>query len=492
MTFAQSRQFESLDEVQVTEPEAGGKPSDHQWLCRLAIVFLGLYFIRPQDWVPGMAGFGVVRPLMMVWFMLLLAKGSGAAVSGLVRTPHDWAILAYFSYVVWTAPAGVNAGSDMRTLVIFYFLTVHALGDWQRMLYYIKAWTWMLVTLSAFGVLQVMGWDITSGKEVTAMFEGRLSLGTWLADNPNALGHSVVLVIPLSYVMFFWRGSFIGRFYVFPVCVALAGWCAWETQSKGSYLVGAGLTVLIFVVGRPKLVQILALSFALVVGVGALSFLPRMGEMGNLRADEGVLGRLMAWEMALTAMDSNTYGVGWKQFIAVLNWQDGSSFYSDIEKSTHCSYVQVGADLGRYGLYLYLLGIWVSLRTLISAKGLTDIEERCRRAVLLLVLGYCASGWMINRQYHTEYFLIIAASGAIQRLKLLREEREERTEDVSNFLERDGDMRESGSEPESVEANVWQTADQRVWNRIGLFDLAITGAMTWGVLWLWDYILKNL
>gem|GEM_PF-3961610 len=31
-----------------------------------------------------------------------------------------------------------------------------------------------------------------------------------------------------------------------------------------------------------------------------------------------------------------------------------------------------------------------------------------------------------------------------------------------------------------------------MWNRLGWLDLAMTGAMTWGVLWTWDYILKNL
>ncbi len=471
-----------------------------------AMLFLGMYYIRPQDWVPGLVGANVIRPVMLGWFGSVAGYGSSSKIPGWFSTPHDWVIAIYYAYVVWTAPPGIGAGMGMFSLVVFYFLTVHALGDWQRLLGYLKLWNVLLLCIAGFGVLQVLGMDITGGRQTTEFFLGRLSLGTWLADNPNALGHTVVLAIPLSYVLFFWRGSGAGRLFIFPACFALAGWCAWQTQSKGSFLVGAGLTVLIFVVGRPKWVQIMVVSLALVTGVGALSFLPRMEEMGNLRADEGVLGRLMAWEMAKTSMDSNTFGVGWKQFIALLDWQDGRRFYHDIPKATHCSYVQVGADLGRYGLYLYLMGIWVALRTLLSGKGLTDDQERCRRAVLLLLLGYLASGWMINRQYHTEYFLMIAAAAAIHRLKLAREEGLDSTAEATL---------DDGGADGAVGAASWgggaraipgqehirndldesglpQTKPRKMWNRLGWLDLAMTGAMTWGVLWTWDYILKNL
>lgn len=471
-----------------------------------AMLFLGMYYIRPQDWVPGLVGANVIRPVMLGWFGSVAGYGSSSKIPGWFSTPHDWVIAIYYAYVVWTAPPGIGAGMGMFSLVVFYFLTVHALGDWQRLLGYLKLWNVMLLCVAGFGVLQVLGMDITGGRQATEFFVGRLSLGTWLADNPNALGHTVVLAIPLSYVLFFWRGSGAGRLLIFPACFALAGWCAWQTQSKGAFLVGGGLTVLIFVVGRPKWVQILVVSLALVSGVGALSFLPRMQEMGNLRADEGVLGRLMAWEMAKTSMDSNTYGVGWKQFIALLDWQDGKRFYHNIPKATHCSYVQVGADLGRYGLYLYLLGIWVALRTLLSGKGLTDDEERCRRAVLLLLLGYLASGWMINRQYHTEYFLIIAAAAAIHRLKLAREAGLDLGDAAAieigwagggpgNAPTGEGEIETPHDKQMPTEldaAGAPQPKPRKMWNRLNWLDLVMAGAMTWGVLWLWDYILKNL
>ena len=464
-----------------------------------ALTFLGLYYIRPQDWVPGLVGANVIRPVMLGWFGALGAQGSSSKVVGWFRTPHDWVILIYFAYVVWTAPPGIGAGMGMFSLAVFYFLTVHALGSWDRILGYLKFWNILLLCVAGFGVLQVLGLDITGGRTATEFFVGRLSLGTWLADNPNALGHTVVLAIPLSYTLFFWRGTPSGRLIIFPACFALAGWCAWETQSKGAFLVGAGLTVLVFVIVRPKWIKILVISTALIAGVGALSFLPRMDKMGDLRSDEGVVGRLMAWDMARTAMNSNTYGVGWKQFIALLDWKDGARVYHNIPKATHSSYVQVGADLGRYGLYLYLLCLWVALRTLLSFKGRNDEEERCRRALFLLLLGFIASGWMINRQYHTEYFLLVAVAAALHRLRLASEAAGGAALLDEDLFDVGGDTSDPMSAasvaalPNEVTENVEpQTPVRPIWNRLGVLDLAAAGGMTWGVLWIWDYILKNL
>jgi hypothetical protein len=463
----------------------------------LAVVFLFLYFVRPQDWIPGMIGVNVIRPLMVVWIGYLISTGLRSPLAGLMRTPQDWAVVIYGGYVVWNAPAGMGVGSEVFNLLVFYFLTAQSLTSWSAVFRYLKAWNLFLLIIAGFGVLQVMGVDITGGTDKTLAFSGRLSLGTWLANNPNALGHTIAPAIPLSYLLFFWRGSAVGRFFLFPACFSLIAWCAWETQSKGSFLVCAGLTALLFVVGRPRWVQIFVVIASLSAGMGVLQFLPRMEKMGNLRSDDGVQGRLMAWEMAKTAMESNPTGVGWKQFTALIDWKEGNKMFYAIPKATHSSYVQVGADLGKYGMAIWLLGLWTAIRITLSFKAQTDEEERCRRAVLLLVVAYLASGWMINRQYHTEYFLIIGVAAAIQRLV------------VARSLALPGDAK-AASEDEKEErvvapADAWLAKpltpqgelpvappQKKMWNRLTWFDLTMGAAMAWLAIEIWRYILKNL
>lgn len=464
----------------------------------LAVVFLFLYYVRPQDWIPGMAGFNVIRPLMLVWIGYLISTGLRAPLAGLMRTPQDWAVVIYGGYVVWNAPSGMGVAGEVFSLLVFYFLTVHSLTSWSAVFRYLKAWYLFLLVIASFGVMQVFGWDLTDGQSITERFAGRLAIGTWLANNPNSLGHTIIPALPLSYLIFFWKGSAFGRFSVFPATVVLVGYCAWQTQSKGSFLVGAGLCLLLFLLGKPKWIQLVFIIISLSIGVGALSFLPRMQDMGNLRADEGVQGRLMAWEMALTALDQNPTGVGWKQFVALIDWREGDRMIYGIPKATHSSYIQVGADLGKYGLALWLLGLWTVIRITFSFKAQSDEEERCRRAVLLLVVAYLASGWMINRQYHTEYFLIIGVAAAIQRLV------------VARTLAQPGSLKtESGNEMEAEQAvglaTSWQAKPlltenesalappkKPMWNRLSWFDLAVGAAMAWLAIEIWQYILKNL
>lgn len=505
---------------------------------RAAVFFLFLYYIRPQDWIGGMAGFNIIRPLIVIWAWALFASRSRSPVPGILRTPHDWCMLFYFGWVLWMGAGEQSAFSGFFPLVVFYAFTVHSLGSWERVTTYLKAWNIMLLGVAMIALASLARIDFTGAVDLTAVNEGRLCIGTWMHDNPNALGHSMAVVMPLSYVFHFWRGKVLGKFVIFPVQSTLALWCIYETQSKGAFLVTGLLMVLLFVVGRPMLVKAFATTVALSLGVSALSFLPRMSQVGNLRADEGVQGRLMAWELAKTAMEQNP--AGWKQFIAYINWHGITE-----AKATHSSYVQVGADLGVQGMAFYLLALWAAYRTTIQAVRACredDDRERSRRALMMLILAYAASSWMINREYHTEYFLLIAVAAAVHRLCLFEslseqslseigdgepEKLEPRTSNFehsspsrwaatfrfakilrvsmpqTNYRESphhrfaphlaESDNNERATDMQSDHAgHSRQDYSKALWNRVNSLDLAAAAILTWSVIYIWEYILKNL
>lgn len=463
---------------------------------RLAQLFLFLYFIRPQDWVQALIGVNVVRPVMLAWMLVLFTRRERSPLPGLLRTPHDWVLLSYFVYVVWNAPDSQATFSNFLPLVVFYALTVQSLTDWDKLLTYLRTWNWMLLSVAALAVGSVYGIDLTGAVDATIKNAGRLSIGTWLCNNPNSLAHTVIVAIPVSYGLFFWKGGASGRLLAFPLCALLAGACAYYTESKGSYLVAGGLVVMVFVIGRPLAVKALALAMAATLGVSALSFLPRMEQMGSLRNEEGVQGRLMAWEMARTARDKTMTGEGWRQFVAIITWEGET-----LPKATHSSYVQVGADLGMYGLFLFVAGLWCAVHTLLSAHPWTrddDRRERCRRVGMILVIAYSVSSWMINREYHTEYFLIIAVAAAIHRL--CEAEKDSFSEDATEL--------ETNSMPElllstqlengrvvpslSIQNESDETVVAKFWTKFGFLDLAASIALTWCVLQVWDYVLTSL
>lgn len=469
-----------------------------------AVFFLLFYYIRPQDWMPGLAGANLVKPIIGIWVIVLIAARSRpAALPGAIKTPHDWIILAYLVYVAWTAPDFMSAFTGFLPLAVFYALTVQSVNSWDRLLSYLKWWNGALITIAVLALGILVGIDVTGGKEYTETYVDRLCLGTWLHSNPNSLGHSVVVALPLSYFLFFWRGSINGRMAIFPLFATIAYFCVYETESKGAFLVGGVLVALVFIVGRPKFVQAIAIVTAMTLGVGALNFLPRMSEMGNLRANEGVQGRLMAWEIARGVTKHNDTGEGWKQFMAFIDWKEGNHVIYDIPKSTHSSYVQVGADLGKYGLLIYLAGLWTAIHTIFSFRPKNETEDRCRRAIIVLLAANLMSGWMINIQYHTEYFLIIASAAALHRLRKRDEIAAKRDEIATTKVDSpeaapDREAPSTGSvlNPDPAPAFTLQGPStlypKPLWNRLGIFDLAVCIGLTYATFWTWDYILENI
>lgn len=472
-----------------------------------AILFLLFYYIRPQDWLPGLEGAGLVKPIIGAWLLVLVAsRPRPSPLTGIMRTPHDWIMVVYLGYIVVFADGAIMA---ILPFLAFYLLTVQSVNSWSRLLTYLKYWNGALVTLAAIGVLSFYGLDPTGAQDLFYTKMGRLAIGTSMHANPNALGHSIVVATPLSFVLFFWKGSAVSRFLVFPLIAATVFYCAWETQSKGAYLVGGGLLTIALVVGRPKFVQIIAISAALIFGVSALSFLPRMTEMNNLRADEGVQGRLLAWEMARTAVERHETGVGWNKFIAHIPWKEGNRTMV-VRMATHSSYVQIAADLGKWGLFLFVAGIWVSIHTLLRTKTKDVDEERCRMALMILVMSYILSGWMINREYHTEYFLMIAVTAAMHRLRKGDELALADPQTTNADSPPSSGLPAYSARNEPILAAVKRAAEKLeplafdpgsaravgtrkpLWNRFGLFDLACSASLTWLTLQAWDYFMRSM
>jgi len=478
---------------------------------KVAVIFLFVYFVRPQDWVPGLSGFNIVRPIMALGLISLFIREPRITRKEFFSTPIDYLLVVFLLYIAFTAEDFVGTVKELFPFFAFYFVTKLALTDSTKLARYLGYWLFCLVLIAIAGLLTNAGVDFTHASDRIAKFNNRLVVNTWLLNNPNSLGHAVILGLPLSYLLLWWKRH-PGAKLLAIGCSALAFQCAYYTESKGAFLVGAATLVASFTFGRPIFFQIIIFVIAGTIGVGGLMFLPRMTEMNNLRADEGVLGRLMAWEAAKTAYENNPTGVGWKQFIAVLKWEGET-----LTKATHSSFVKVGADLGRPGLFLYLCMLCCGLRALFQYKGLDEDAERCRRSIFLLVASIFASGWLIDHPYHTEYFLILAAASAYMHLSLrLREPASAPELDeaattapqtqpllqitanlsnspatVGNALQAETDERfVPGLQPPRKET----TSNRKsFWQRYSIIiDLLLGYVALKAVLWFWSYILETL
>ncbi|MEQ1749539.1 MAG: O-antigen ligase family protein [Prosthecobacter sp.] len=455
---------------------------------KAVVLVLLVYFIRPQDWIPALNGVGIVTPIMLVAIGTMYQRSRTLGYKlEFFRTPHDWGMLAYYAYVVYTSPDPTGTFKDAFPLFAFYFVTVQALSTTSRLHTYLKAWMWAVFTLGAFGLLSLIGWDFTGAIPMTQSMQGRLALGTWMHNNPNSLGHTLITAIPLAYFLYYWKKNMGAK--IFAVGIATSCFSAiYETQSKGAVVAGFVSVVMSYSFGKSKFVQILLLSAALAGGGAAISLMPRMESMGSLRSDEGIQGRLLAWDQAKISVQNHFTGEGWKSFHAIIKWEK-----TWISKATHSSYVKIGADLGYPGMFIYIGILWLGVRTLLRAKPEDDELNRCRQCLFTLIISYIVSNWMIDRAYHTEYFLFMAAIGAFHRLALLNREVKENTEELQEVLPWQLPTMPSWLpelRTESISAQNMTFKASLI--RPSAIDAVLALCGTWTVFYIWDYVLKNL
>lgn len=487
---------------------------DYFFVCLLAI----FWFIRPQDVIPALAGFPFVRYIMMGSIVGTLRRPEGFDWRALFRNPIDIIFSCYLAWIIYASDDHIDTAKKVFDLAAFYWCTALALNSTERMQSYLRLWLISLVAISVFAVCAVFGLELVSGTLArTAEFKGRLALMTWLHNNPNSLGHGAVAAIPIGYA-FLWRSGTSFKRFMFIIVSAVAGYCVYNTQSKGAYLAGGGTLLATMIFGRNRRVQLVILAIGLTAGLSAIKLLPRMETLD--RNEGGIAGRLIIWQMARSSMENEPYGVGMKKYRAlVISEMSGGRKVTE-SRDTHGSYVAIGAELGYGGLLFFVGIIYAGFRALFQARCGGDLQlERIRWTLFAILCSYMISAWIINKEYHTDYFLVAGAISAFHRL-ISRRQDESLPENIKPQYElatmggfaphlamqtaggsatampawllaiaesgRLGAVKSSPSPTESIIDPATQV--QMNWRKIGWLDVFCLAAGLKLTLFLWDYL----
>jgi hypothetical protein len=474
------------------------------------IVFLVLYFLRPHEWMSGVATLKPVILSMALAVFGLFNRERGFSVKDIFKTPHDWLMAILFLWGVFTAPKPWEVFGIYYSLFVFYVVTVQALSNVRRLQKFLNWWAFMIFGISLLALASEYGFDPMGSFEVThGIMKNRLVLNTSLFNNPNALGHSVVPCLMMLYYVCYWKRPIFSKIAMIPLLL-IPLYCIYLTVSKGAFLSAFATLVLAYSFGRPKAVQITILVLAVTVGYGAMYSLPRMNELRKGRTDPAIQGRIAAWQFGLETMRTKNTGVGLGNF--------KQEFFKKhhYDKAGHSSYVQIGTEMGYTGFYIYLGIIYCCLRTLISSTTLSVDEERARRTLFVLICSFLISSWMVDFGFRATYFLMAGAIAAFHRL-MLEKRQPVVAKDVSVEVETAPiaigfpQWRPVGSTPLAVAESVNQMSitippvgsaigepEQAPepggikWNRLGVIDLSIIAVMLWGAIQYWRYIMHNI
>ncbi|MDW8308671.1 MAG: O-antigen ligase family protein, partial [Verrucomicrobiales bacterium] len=341
------------------------------------IIFLILYYIRPQEWIGFVTELKPVKWSIVFALITMVFRERGFHPRDLVRTPHDWLMLAYFAWIVLSNPAIVDTFNNNYNLFVFYIVTVQALSSIRRLQAFLGWWTLMILVVAALAVAAPLGFDLVGSNDLTEWrMKGRLVFNTSIFNNPNALGHSIYPVVFFLYFLLFWKRPVFLKIAAAAI-VLLPLWCVYLTVSKGAFIGIFVTTIAALTFGRPKVVQILVLVGALTFGWTVLWSMPRMSELQKSSTDQAIQGRIAAFKYGLETLKTDFNGIGIHQFVAGVERAYG------FKKAAHSSYVQVGGELGWPGLILFVSLLYACARTLFNAKTTDVTEERVRRALFV-------------------------------------------------------------------------------------------------------------
>ncbi len=500
----------------------------------IVICFLALYYLRPQEWPIGMGEIQFVRMTMLAGLASLSLRARGFSLRDLFRTPHDWAVLAFWLWLVLSSPTPWGTFKESANLYVFYIVIVQTLYTVPRLNVFVGWWTFLIATVAGLALLSLYGIDPLGSLEITELtMKNRLVLNLSIFNNPNALGHSVVPAIPLLYYFCIWKKPVVMR-AIGVALMAMVGYCIFLTESKGAYISGAATVVATLTFGRPKAIQTAIIAAAVMFGSSLLYMLPRMQELDKAKTDDAIQGRVIAFTHGYKMMTTTDHGVGFH------HWQESflAGHYRFKEKRTdkehahktppiiykapHSSYVCIGAELGWIGLFLLFAILYTCLRTLATASTSTPDEERVRRILFVLIVSYMVSSWMVDFEYRPTFFMFAAATAALHRhlLGLHDEKDRELSDDAERALQPPapawrarlvpqpamaGALAQMGlpaavmtmeplpvAEPEPEPESQPLSRIARAWNRIGPVDLALAAAMTYGAIRYWSYLLTRM
>ncbi len=392
------------------------------------VIFLLMYYIRPQEIFSLFSSLHPAALSMLMGIVGIALREKEFSWKELFKTPHDWVMFALIGWIVYASPDSWSTWSDVKSYLIFYVVIVLSLTTIERLKKFLVVWTIMILGLSLVGLAGFYGFDPLDSASITERNMGRLCINLSIFANPNAVGHNIVPGIMMAYFAFMWaRPIFMQQLgsviLIFPL------WCVFLTASKGAFLSGFFTSLASFIFGRHFVVQVIVVILAASLGWAALFTLPRMGALTRrASSDPGIAQRIMLWQFGWQIYNTDPHGVGY------MNWWGNMYRTWGWVKAPHSGYIQVGAELGKKGFYLYLAVLYCCLRTLVFAKTANKEEERVRRMLMVLTLGYTVSTWMIDFGYRPTYFMFAAGCGAFHRILYYRGKEQEQKESEETVL----------------------------------------------------------
>lgn len=379
------------------------------------VLFLAFYYLKPQEWAPILGTFRFVQLTIAASLISLFFRERSLKIGDFFKTPQDWSVFAFIVWGIFSSPEPNGVFGEFSTRYVFYFVTVLTLTSYFRLNKFLGWWTFFIAVTALLALAGEFFWDPLESYAIThGRMKDRLILNLSMVNNPNALAHTLAPGVAMLYYSMIWKRTIVLKVFGY-IGIALTIYAIYLTFSKGGYIIAAMTVIAIFTFGRPKYVQIAIIVLVISMGSAAIYSLPRMNELQNSKTDQAIQGRIASFRHGYSYYNRYITGVGYGNFM-----RRQLAEYK-LNKAPHSVYNAIGAQEGKPGMFLFLLVMWSSFRTLLFMQTKTPEEERARRILFALVFSYALSGWMVDFAYRPSFFLFAAAISVLHRLAYIYE-----------------------------------------------------------------------
>jgi O-antigen ligase len=405
-------------------PRAGFSRLQRSTLAyRALLVFTIVYFLRPEDLIPGLAYIPLGKitggvALLALFFEVRSEKG-------LKLTAEIKVLILLLAHMTLTIPFAfwkggsfnivVNAFSKGVIVAALVFLAVTDLRNLRKLLY-VQASLVVLVTIASVVVHRTT--------------EGRLmGLQKGFLENPNDLALNIAINFPLCVSFLLgakasrklgWAIGLLFMMYGVVATYSRSGMvalcitgviCIWEFGIKGkrSYVVACALLI---GMGGTGIVVIQPHYLARLESLIKGGEIEGSGDRGSLKARSELLR-----EAVSLTLHHPLFGVGPGNFQVVTNeW-----------RVAHNTYAELGAETGFPGLILFLLVLGLAFRRLRRIRKLpgyeSDPEIRLWTSALWAALvGYITGSLFTSTEYNLFPYFIVGYVCALYNIAGKKEE----------------------------------------------------------------------
>ncbi|HUP39543.1 MAG TPA: O-antigen ligase family protein [Vicinamibacterales bacterium] len=352
-----------------------------------------MIYIRPGEIVPGWAAFPFVDVLTVI-AAIVGAFSLALKPRRIFNLPHDklvvvfWALITISMVTVWMFGMYL-AWLDFMPPVFCYFLVRAGVRTPRQM----RGVFYLLIVLNVFlAVNGIIQYHTGIGLGNVEMIANRI-YGTGIFNDPNDLGMTFVMTIPLVLLVIGRPGSgILLRAAGFAMLLTIL-WAMFYTNSRGAVVgLGAALTTHAFLKYRRLNAVLMSVVLIAIVAIAAPS---RAGQMDY--QEESAQTRIQTWAegVAMFRM-SPIIGVGYGQF---------TEYNPQV---AHNSFVHTFAELGFLGgmcfvgmFYWYFKGLKAGLQRNADDRG-------WRVALTASGVGVLACIWFLSRQYVVVLYVLLA------------------------------------------------------------------------------------